>query len=130
MAPGNEVTEAGEGEGETKAGIEAGKELCRHAWDELQTDSQAHHKNDEDITVEVEEGKERFLAFGEVEDAGGVTLDEIIEHQRERDGYGEGDQTQPPCAVGMRGVDQEERLNAGNEDFYAWTEPSEQLHEK
>ena len=113
-APTNEVAHAGEGEGEAETGVETGEKLSRHAGDELQTDSQTHHKNNEDIPVEIEEGEERFLALGKTQNARRVTLDEIVKHQRERDGYRDGNQTQPPRALGMHSVDIKHRTDTRN----------------
>ena len=52
LPPTDEIAYAGEGEGEAETGVETGEKLSRHAGDELQTDSQTHHKNNEDIPVD------------------------------------------------------------------------------
>ena len=83
LTPTVQITDTGDGESGAETGIETREELHRHTWYVLKADAQAHHEEDEHIAVQVKERKERFLAFGEVEYAGGVTPDEIIKHQRE-----------------------------------------------
>ena len=95
----------------------------------LEADAESHHEEDEHIAMQVEEGKERFFALGEGEDAGGVSLDEVVEHQRKTNGHGHSDEAKPPHPFGMRGMGLQEGLYAGDENLDAGSQPTKHLHE-
>lgn len=128
--PAGEESESCNNEGGTKARIESGKELRWHSGDEFQTDAQSHHEEYEDIAVQVEEGEQRLFPFWKVKDAPGVSLDEVIEHQRESNSNGNGNQSQSPYARGMVAGYLYHGLHAGCENFDAGTEPAQNLHQQ
>ena len=117
-------------EGCTEAWIESGKELCGHSGNEFQANAQSHHEEYEEVAVQIEKGEQRLLPFGEIEDSTGVSFDEVVEHQRKNNNNNDGNQGQPPYALGMVAGYLYHGLHASCEDFDAGPQPAQNLHQQ